>query len=92
VAFDSLPPAALTGNQGAAGAESIGAVLQHMQRRRPGHAHPTGDCRAKRSAGVSTPGDELVDADVKQLVEDLHDEVGRLVRAAYGVSRTTRPR
>lgn len=76
---------------GTTGADSIGGVLERLQRSQPGKPQAAQNTAAA-DTNVAPQADDLVDADFLQLVDDLHGAVARLVREAYGVDATTHPR
>jgi hypothetical protein len=92
VAFASQPAVAV-GEQAAAqargekNADSIGGVLERMRRAQPGKSKP-----APCASAAAPLVDEVIDADVVQLLDDLHVAVSRVIREAYGVDATTHPR
>jgi hypothetical protein len=91
VAFDSLPAGTPDGGPNEPRCESPQAVLCRMRNR---SAMPPSEAVPPTSAGSSSgrATTEVLDADLRQLLDDLYAEVGRLTSEVYRLGKSFRPR
>ena len=91
VSFDSLPVNAVCDGADEQRADSPGGALDRMRHAASGRADAV-DSRPMVSGAEQCAGDERLDADLKQLQDELYAEVSRLVGEAYGARGNRPPR